>query len=125
MRHAVRRAPRVQTAVAGDAQRRLEAAPRIVDASVNDFAVAAAGLDSKPLVPLDQHDLAAPRSQLAGAGEPDDARADDDRVSVQAPSAAQSFHGTVPVMRRRISARSRHTHRSPRTPWTWFAFQMK
>jgi hypothetical protein len=82
VRHTVGQAPGVEAGVAARAQRRLEAAGRVVDPGVDDLAVAAARLHAEPLVPLEEHDRPAARRELPRARQPDHAGPDDDDVSV-------------------------------------------
>ncbi|KAF7560029.1 hypothetical protein G7046_g4099 [Stylonectria norvegica] len=71
-------APLTQRVLAADAQLGLEAAGRVVDARVDDLAVARAGLGADGAVPLDEDGgCVVAEGELAGYGEADDAAADD------------------------------------------------
>jgi len=64
----------------GDAQRRLQRPRRIVEAGVDDLAVARAGAVADAVGRLDDDRLAAAERELAGAREADDTAADDDGI---------------------------------------------
>jgi hypothetical protein len=66
----------------GHAQPCLPAAGRIVDAGVDDLAVARAGFAADGVAALEQDDLAATARESAGDGQPDDSGADDDAVDL-------------------------------------------
>ena len=69
----------VEPPLALDAEPRLQAAGRVVDAGMDDLAVARAGLAADQLVTFQEDNLAPGLGQRPGRGQPDDAGADDDR----------------------------------------------
>ena len=79
---ALRRAERIQQAPAFEAELRLQAIGRRVQAGVNDLAVARTGDAADRGLGFDDHHLAAGRRQGAGDGQADDAGADDEGVYV-------------------------------------------
>ena len=82
MRHAVIPAEPVEHGVAVDAQPRLGEACRVIDAGMDDLAVARAHPRADRVFGLDDDDLAAGARERAGDRETDDARADDETIDV-------------------------------------------
>ena len=80
MRHAVLGAVGIEQAPAGDAGARHQAALGIVDAGVDDFGIARAGLGADAFGGLDDDDLTAGKGKGAGDGEADDTCADHNAV---------------------------------------------
>ena len=81
MRNAVIGAVLVKRLLAADAHPRHQAAGRIVDAGVDDFAVARGGNRADPLRRLQNDDLAAGLGQPTGDGETDHAGTDNDTLN--------------------------------------------
>lgn len=78
MRHATRRAELVEQVLAADAEPRLEAGFSVVDARVDDLAVARRGFGADGEVALDEDGgRVAAAGEVAGDGEADDAAAND------------------------------------------------
>ena len=80
VRHAAARAIVVERVAAGDAEPRLEAAGRVVDAGVDHLAVARARFRADGFGGLDNHHLAAGAGQSPRHGEADDTGADHHRI---------------------------------------------
>src|SRR5690606_3912357 len=72
----------IELRLARDAQLRAQRARRIVDAGVDDLAVARARLRADDVVLLEHHDLAPAHGQSPRDGEADDARADDNSFDI-------------------------------------------
>ncbi|MBN9262792.1 MAG: glutamine-hydrolyzing GMP synthase [Hyphomicrobium sp.] len=72
----------VELRLAIDAQLGAQRARRIIDARVNDLAVARAGLGADDVVLLEDHHLAPGHGECACNGEADDAGADDNRFNI-------------------------------------------
>ena len=79
----------IEQLLAAHAQRRAQAAGRIVDAGVDHLAVAGGSLRADQLVLLQHHHLVAGHGQRPGDGQPDRAGADDDGFDV-------GGHGVLP-----------------------------
>ena len=82
MRHAVRHAVLVEQLLAGDAAARLERALRVVDAGVDHFRVARAGMGADRVLGLEDHDLAPGLGEGARDRQADHARADHRRIKL-------------------------------------------
>jgi len=92
----VRVAEGVEFAAAQDAEARLEAARGIIDAGMDDFAVARRGFLADSLAALQNDDGAAGARQRARGGEADGPRANDDGVDIMlTPKLSRLWTGAV------------------------------
>src|SRR6185312_12276915 len=107
---AAARAVRIERLAAGDAERRLEAAGRIIEAGMDDLAVAARGAGADRFRRLEQHDLASGERQRAGRGEADDPRSYDDALDAvhgfARDNAEQALWGAVSLAVKLAASRS-------------------
>src|SRR5580704_8120255 len=86
MRDAALGAIAVEKIPAGTAQPRLERVGFVVDAGMNDFAVARAGVHAELAFAFENEHLTAGARQRSGRRESDDPRADHDAIDVVQPS---------------------------------------